>query len=232
VTGGAATVAFGSGLETVEGRFRKALTLLAVQAWRSPDGRLRAELSSLADRIRNLVDRYELHRGSGARSIDAADYLEGLRHGLAAAANRERQRIRLTIASDVRELSKEGALLLGLIVNELVATALARAPADLPCRVTVRFGRDLSGYVLTAADRRRSGRETIFPQPEGVGMTLVRQLVRELEGAFTTMNGGADVEIRLSLQEGDPVSPWRNVSPRRTAHRTPLQQLSSKEDRH
>jgi two-component sensor histidine kinase len=232
VTGRTTGIGHGSPFDALGGRFRKALTLLAVQAWRSSDIALREELSSLADRIRRVVDRYEGHRGSGVRTVDAANYLERLQRSLLAAANCERQRIGLAITSDVGELSIEGALVVGLIVSELVATALAQAGANRLCRVTMRIGGDLSAYVLTAANQRRKRRETIFPDPEGIGMGLVRQLVWDLGGTFTTVNNGAAVEIRLSLGERDLASPLRNISPRRTLDRAPGYTLSSKEGRH
>lgn len=228
----AAAVDHGSTFDAIKDRLRKALTMLAVQAWRSSDVQLRDEFFSLADRIRGVVDHYEQRRGVGVRSIDAADYLERLRHKLVAAANCEPRRIRLTIASDVEELSNEGALVIGLITSELVAKALARPGANLPRIVTVRFGHDLSGHFLTVAEQRRKWREAVPSGPDGVGMALVRQLVRDLEGTLATVNNGAGVEVRLPLGGSGLASPLRNISPRQSPGQQPAHTVSRKEDFH
>jgi two-component sensor histidine kinase len=222
----------GSTFDAIKDRLRRALTMLAVQAWRSSDVQQRDELSSLADRIRIVVDHYEQRRSVGVRSVDPTDYLEWLRRKLVAAADCEQQRIRLAIASNVEELSNESALVVGLITSELVAIALARACENLPRIVTVRFGRDLSGHFLTVAAQRRRWREAIPSGPDSVGMALVRQLVRDLEGTFGTVNNGAGVEVRLPLGGNGLASPLRNISPRRTLKRPPAHTLSPKERLH
>jgi two-component sensor histidine kinase len=217
--------------DAIDGRFRKALTRLAVEAWRSSDAQLRRELSSLADRIRSVVDRYEQHRNSGVRSVDPADYLERLRTGLLAESGAG-GRISLAIVTDVRALSIEGALVIGLIVSELVATASARVGPSSPRRVTVQVGRVLSGYVVTVTNQRRTWRQAVLPDPEAIGMVLVRQLVRDLQGTFKVVNRGADVEIGFSLGEGDLLSPLRNISPRGTLDRDRAPPSSAREGRH
>lgn len=219
----------GSGSFEVRDRLRRALTVLAVQAWRSSDVRLRDELSRLAERIRAVIDHYEQRRNIGVLSVDAADYLERLRRRLAAAAGCDQQRIRLVVESGAEELSNDGALIIGLITSELVAAVLAQAGANAPRLVTVRFGRDLSGHLLTVAEPRRRWREAIPSAPDSAGMTFVRQLVRDVEGSFATVNGGAGVSVRLPFGGGRLTSPLRNISPPRTLGRPPGPTLSPKE---
>lgn len=219
-------------LDAIQHRLQRASTILAVQAWRSANVQRRGELSSLAGRIRVVVDQYEQRRSTGVRSVDAANYLERLRRNLAATTNCESRRICLAFASDAEELSNEGALVLGLITSELVTRALARADANAPRAVRVRFGQETSGHVLTVREEHRaSGRKAVLTGADSVGMELIRQLVRNLKGTLVTADNGAGVNVRLSLGGSDLASPLRNISPRPSPDQ-PRAAFSPKEDLH
>ena len=219
-------------LDTIQHRLQRAGTRLAVQAWRSADERKRAELSSLAARIREVVDQFEQHRIAGVSSIDAAEYLERLRCKLAAGTNCEARGIRLAFVSDAGRLSNEGALVLGLITSELIVRALARADANALRAVTLIFGQGQSGHYLTVAQHRSSRRKAIATCQDSIGMAFVQKLVRELAGSLVTVNNGADVNVRISLDRGDLASPLRNISPRRSADQQRAHPFSQKEDLH
>ena len=81
---------------------------------------------------------------------------------------------------------------------------------------------------MTAVESARSDPSA----PDSVGMAFVRQLVRDLEGTFATVNNGAGVEVRLPLGGIGLASPLRNISPRRTLERPPAHTLSPKERLH
>jgi two-component sensor histidine kinase len=211
----------------IRDRLRRALTVLAVQAWRSSDVRLRDELSRLAERIRAVIDHYEQRRNVGVLSVVAADYLERLRRRLAAAAGCELRWIRLVVGSGA--LSNDGAFIIGLITSELVAAALAQAGVNSSRLVTVRFGRDLSGHLLTVSEPRQLWREAIPSAPDSVGMAFVRQLVRDVEGSFATVNGGAGVSVRLPFGDSRLALPLRNISPPRTPEWAPAHALAKGE---
>jgi two-component sensor histidine kinase len=213
-------------------RLQMAHTLFSVQAWRSPDGRRRDELSSLAGHIGALIDQYERRRSVGVRSIDAADDLEELRCRIAAAANCGRQQIHLTFAGHTAELSNEGALVLGLVASELVVGALERADASGSGAVTVRLEHEPSGHNLTVAEVRPCRRMPLLAGPRSYGVDFVRRLVRDLGGTLVTANSGAAVKARLPLGRSELAPLLRNISPRQSPDQLRAHVFSRKEDFH
>jgi two-component sensor histidine kinase len=221
-----------SAFDAIEDRLQKAVTMLAVQAWRSSDVHVRDRLSSLAGRIRAVVDQYEHRRSVGVLAVHAADYLETLRRMLVASASCERRGIRLEIASNSEDLSNEGALVLGIVTTELVANALDCPEANAPHIVTVGFSQERSSHCLTVTQRRRAGCKASLVRPGSVGILLVRQLIRDLGGTLSQINQGASVEVRLSLRGCDLPSSLRNISPGLSPVQMRTAPISAKESFH
>jgi two-component sensor histidine kinase len=196
----------------IEDRVRRARTMLAVQAWRCANPLFRDELSGVVRRIRASISQYEQRRSNGVLSLDATDYLEGLRRHLAAQTTHEGRRVHLAFSAATGALSNEGALILGLIVNEVLTDASDHAQSGQPCVVALRLGCGSSGFRLSVADRR-SGR-TPWAWPGSFGLTLARQLVRELAETFTSVPEGAGVQLHVRFSTNPYALPLRNVSPR------------------
>lgn len=212
--------------EGVEDRVRMAGTMLAVQAWRCSNPLMRDELSSVARRVQAAIDQHEKRRCCGVRSIDAADYLEGLRRRLVAAMNDEEERVHLAFAVKPGALSNDGALLLGLIVNEVLADALDRAHGR-PCVVAVQLERGPPGFSLTIADRQ-PGRA---PQgPGSFGLALVRQLARELAKTFLSAPNDAGIKLHILSTRSEHALPLRDVTPRRPQRAPRLHPMRSTEE--
>lgn len=206
-----------SAFDLLKDRLELARTRFAVQAWRCAFPQQRDDLSNLARRIGGVIEQYEQRCIAGVVSIDAADELAKLRSQLTAAAERDRRRVQIALASDAAALSTEGAMVLGLVARELLVIALERAEASGTRAVTVRFEQAASGHYLSVADDRPRGRLSVPASRRSYGLDLVRYLVRDLGGAFVTANHGAAVEVRLLLGGHEFTAPLRNVSPPRRA---------------
>jgi two-component system, sensor histidine kinase PdtaS len=117
-------------------------SLLALQAARVDDERLKAALDDSHDRVRAIATLHTTIYGSvNLASIDCGLYLKTIVEDLASFYVVDQTRIQLRTSLTEVDLSTDQALPLGLIVSELVSNALKHAfPGERRGTITVRFG--------------------------------------------------------------------------------------------
>jgi len=96
-------------------------------------------------------------------------------------------------------LSVDTAIPLGMVVNELVTNAVKYAyPEPATGVITVRFGRQEGGFVLTVGDSGQGLPGNIESRPGSLGMKLINSLVAQVGGGLSVSHHpGATFEIML-----------------------------------
>ena len=177
--------------------------LLAMQA-RTVEPPAREQLQMAVDRIQSIADLHaSLYRQRSLEKVDFKAYLEALCNRLAASLIGD-ARIRLEVACQAASLSSDHAVPLGLIVNELVTNAVKHAyPPPAVGVVTVSFEADEAGCRLVVADRGRGLALEGEDQGGGLGVRLVRSLIRQLRGELVVEPGqGQGVAFQVRLPPG------------------------------
>jgi two-component sensor histidine kinase len=165
-------------------------SLVSLQADQMTDPGARNAFEDLKRRLRTIQSVYRLlSNEDDRRGASIREYL-----GMVIAGLRDilppQPSIRLEI--DAPELSLDSAVLvpLGLIANELATNAVKHAfPPDSPGgSIRLSFAPDGGAYRLSVVD---DGRGLEPGRPDGLGLTLVRSLARQLRGELELSGGPA-----------------------------------------
>jgi two-component system, sensor histidine kinase PdtaS len=172
--------------------------LLIAQAHTASKTSVRQALKQAADRIAVIGSVHSrLRHGHRGAVVDSQEYLGGLCQELRTTFIGDRP-IDLSVDVDPAQMSLNSAVMIGLIVNELVANAVKHAfPGNQPGHIEVRFQcQNRAGELVVCDDG--VGLPMEQPAGTGLGQLLVRQLTEGMEGTVTieTM-GGTSVHIQL-----------------------------------
>ncbi|WP_192499179.1 sensor histidine kinase [Skermanella pratensis] len=183
--------------------------MIAIQAlgW---DGSPTEELlNDLRRRINALgLVHQQLMTSDDLATFDIRPFLEELRGNLSTLGGGARHGIDISIEADALRVDLDFAIPLGLIVTELVQNALKHAFPDGDGRkIQVRLRRCVDGgLLLSVHDNGRGGSSGASHgttlASKGLGLSIVRALVVQLEGEMTISEvGGTRVEVRMPAPE-------------------------------
>ena len=183
----------------VANSFQLAVSLLQLHANRAADAGVKDQLETVQHRLVAIAAAHaNLYDDGELRSLDAGRYIEELcrrlREGWTADGS-----VTLDVSAEPCELATERAIPLGLILNELVTNAAKYAfEGRERGRIAVRFGRTAGGCRLSVADDGKGLPETGPERHGGLGMGLVKALVRQVGGSLAIDNqAGARFVIDL-----------------------------------
>jgi two-component sensor histidine kinase len=173
-------------------------SVLRLQAGRSQDPEVRQQLLKACHRIDAVSQVHDsLYQAQEGETVDLGGYLAELCERLHKAFGGDRR-----VEMDLQTVSVRGViehtLPLGIIVNELVTNAVKYAyPSGGPGAIHVGLKQAGDGLLLTVGDdgcglpdNLRSG---------GLGLQLVRSLVRQLGGTFAVRKPARGVQFEIHV---------------------------------
>ncbi len=178
-------------------------SMIRLQASRAPEGPVRRAMTSLFDRIAAISDAHaRMYMNGAVGTLDLGVYVEDLCGRLGQGASRE---IPVSVAGTPVQLEADRAVPLGLVVSELVSAAMRGAEPGKQGEGAwpeVALNHDAGGCRLTIR-----GILALDDQPgvDGLGLTLVRLLVRQAEADLILDRTGA--RIILTLPDGRSPAP-------------------------
>jgi two-component sensor histidine kinase len=173
--------------------------LLTMQARNAERPDVRDQLLQAVDRIQSIADVHtSLFRKGSKGEVDFGAYLTTLCERISRSLL-EGGRIQLNVQAQSATVPLAQAVPLGVVVNELVTNAVKHAyPSPAKGAVLVTFKSSPSGLVLTVFDRGKGVPETVTLGAGGLGMRLVRSIVRQLGGELShNAAEGACFEVRV-----------------------------------
>jgi two-component sensor histidine kinase len=170
------------------------VSLLRLQSRNISDEAMRGMFQASQSRIQAMALIHEkLYQSRDLAGVDFGAYVEVLAAYLRASSGMEASRVEVEVqVGDVR-LDINRAIPCGLIINELVTNALKYAfPRGRGGRVRISISRGERGrFVLAVSDNGTGLPQDIdLEQPETLGLQIVRDLVRQLDGRLAVDRGG------------------------------------------
>ncbi|TAK18689.1 MAG: PAS domain S-box protein [Myxococcaceae bacterium] len=169
-------------------------SLINLQSGKAPEGMAREFLDELRGRVHAIALLHErLYRSGNLARIDLRDYVPDLVADLVRAGAAEPGRVAVTTTVCELYLAMDAALPVGLIVQELVSNAFKHAfpPSRAGGRVDVEVARRDGFVEVSVAD---DGVGFAAPVDAGaattLGLQLVGDLARQIDGEFTVERGG------------------------------------------
>jgi two-component sensor histidine kinase len=185
----------------MKNNFQTVASLIQLQLKRTADAPARLALEEALGRVLSVS---EAHRnlyvaGESLACVDMAVYLTELCANLADALFLG-ELVRLECSVEPGALSRDRAVAVGLIVNELVTNAAKHAFIDgRPGEIRVNFGRRPDGYKLTVEDNGRGLPDDFASGGAGLGRGLVEAFTRQAGGELRVGQGpGARFEVDLA----------------------------------
>jgi PAS domain S-box-containing protein len=177
-------------------------SLLALQASQIKDRGVRAAFTEARNRVRAMAMVHEnLYRSRDLASVRLAGHLESLCAHLFRSYDVDPNRVVLDLRVAEVRLDLDRSILVGLLVNELVANALKHAfPAGRTGRVLVQLDRPREGwYILVVSDNGVGLPPHLSPgHSDSLGFQLIADLVEQLGGALAVdREGGTTFSIRF-----------------------------------
>jgi len=184
----------------VKNNFQMVVSLLELQAFKAEDPALKAGLSDAARRVIGVARAHRRLYSAGASSefIDLGAYLRELCDDLAD-AGLSGASVAIVCQADPFRISRDRAVAIGAIVNELVTNAQKHAFTQAEAgTIKIILQADSSGAAVTVSDNG-SGLPDDYQARSGLGHRLMSGLVRQAEGVLTTNPGpGASFTLKLS----------------------------------
>ena len=176
-------------------------SLLRLQAEKVKDSNLRESFKISQNRIRSMaLIHEELYRSTDLAHINIEQYIHKLTTQLFSSYGISKKRIKLTIDIDDIPFNINQAIPCGLIINELVSNSLKHAfPGGRTGMITININKLKSRKQLIIKDNGIG-----FPKDnkqnkyESLGLQIVRDLVRQLEGNLK-VNREAGTEFIISF---------------------------------
>lgn len=191
----------------VKNNFQVIISLLNMQSRKLQDTVAVEPLIEMRNRIRSMALIHErIYHTDSLADVDFGDYLQYLTRELFSPTILQGHQIRLVFHLEQVLLDIDQAIPCGLLVNELLTNAFKYAfPPDWQGsrEVEVRLAEQQGMVLLEVSDTGIGLPEAIDPeQPQSLGMQLIRQLVRQLEGSWTlTRSGGTVWTIRFGVTD-------------------------------
>jgi two-component sensor histidine kinase len=196
-------------LREIDHRVKNSLALVAsllgMQERTAASAEAKAVLAAASARLMSIARIHEqLYKSAHIAAVEFGSYLTGLCTDLASSLGRVGE-IDLGVDVDRFSLPVDRAVPLGLITVELVTNAIkyARHPSGLST-IQVTCRREDGHFLLTVADDGPGLPEGFDAgSTGGLGMRLVRTLVRQLGGSLEAANvaGGARFSVRASRSD-------------------------------
>lgn len=181
----------------VANNFQVVASVLELQLHRT-DGEGRRALESALGRIRFIAEaHHDLYSVNQAQEIDVRDYLGRLTAALAGSIL-DPASIDLQLEAASMRMSRERAVSLGLVINELVTNAAKHAfPSGRVGTIRIKLAPREGGWSLLVADDG-VGLPKDFAQRGGLGWGIVRAFARRAGGTIQARSeDGACFELRL-----------------------------------
>jgi len=176
-------------------------SILSIQATAATDGAAKDVLHNCRARVRAIAMVHErLSQYRDLSQIDLGQYVRTLAREIFASAGMQDGRVTLTVKVDEVDMDIDRAVPCGLILNELLANALAHAYGpEQGGEVRVGLTGDDEGLVLTVADDGCGLSQDIVGSSAGsLGLKLVYALARQLAGQVEVdRNGGTAFHVRF-----------------------------------
>jgi two-component sensor histidine kinase len=162
----------------------------------------RGHLEDAHRRVMSIATLQQHLKASGkGEHIEVADYLVTLCNSLSASMIGDRREVVLEVVAGPGAVASEEAVSLGLIVTELVINALKHAfPLNAKAgRIVVGYEAKDKDWKLSVSDNG-SGMPAINPnlKSKGLGTTLVKALVHQLDAQIETATGPAGTTISIT----------------------------------
>lgn len=164
-------------------------SLLRLQSSRVEDPRWAALLEESQARVDAIALVHErLYLADDVARVDFSSYLEELARNLSSTF--ADARVVIVVHAGGAELPVDCAISCGLVVNELLTNALKHAFTDgRSGRVAVRASRQVAAMEIEVEDDGVG--ITDDPGGDGMGLTLIKALARQLGGTFSLEKGAA-----------------------------------------
>lgn len=164
-------------------------SLLRLQSSRVEDPRWAALLEESQARVDAIALVHErLYLADDVARVDFSSYLEELARNLSSAF--ADARVVIVVHAGGAELPVDCAISCGLVVNELLTNALKHAFTDgRSGRVAVRASRQAAEVEIEVEDDGVGIEDN--PAGDGMGLTLIKALARQLGGTFSLEKGSA-----------------------------------------
>lgn len=190
----------------VKGNLQTVASLLSLQVRRSLDPSVNAALTDVRGRIAAMSLVHEaLYAEGSPLALRLGEYLERLVHMTVQSHARNPGQVRTSVRCDPVEIGIDQAIPLALITYELLTNALKHSVSE-GGTVTVDFSVEEVGpnerfATLQVRDDGTGGGD--LEHVPGMGLTLVRDLGRQLGGTLraSRVEGGSLVELRLPIPD-------------------------------
>jgi two-component system, sensor histidine kinase PdtaS len=174
------------------------ISLLEIQAEKLTDKKAAQSLETLCNRIWSMAIVHEmLYRDHNLDAIEVQSYVEKLCGYLSDISGRG-NRIIYTIEMKGYHFNLQTLTPIGLIINELCTNSIKHAVAPSETlRLFIGLETKKDGYLLTFTDNGSGfSQEVTDDTGEGLGIYLIKSMVRQLDGDLKVKNsGGAEYNI-------------------------------------
>jgi two-component sensor histidine kinase len=176
--------------------------LLMMQAMKLKSPRGREALIALRGRVHALgLVHHQLMGSKDLKTFDIAPFLRELSQNILAGFAKDG--VTVHVDASPMPVGLDFAIPMGLVVTELVTNSLKHAFADRGGAVSVVLRPDAEGVlVLTVSDDGLGrGEGSAKRSPPGLGATIVRGLVKQIDGVMTVRNrNGTTTEVRTKMR--------------------------------
>jgi two-component sensor histidine kinase len=193
----------------VKNNMQATMGILLFERSRITDPLARKRLAVISDRIsiqgrvhQHLYEQGDLHR------IEFGTFLNELCQGMMATFCQDLCEIKLSVDADTLYCDIDMAMPLGLITNELMTNAVKHGFKDRQRgEIMVRLKRHDDAVMLSIADTGVGCLDSseclteTTTQSHGIGTTLIKELVRQIDGEFILMQDitGTTARVRIPL---------------------------------
>lgn len=169
-------------------------SLLQMQAAKSADPQVRGVLQETQGRIQSIGLLHNiLYTTDDVSSVDLRSYLQRLIHVLAQGYGAEERGIAIRLELEPVSVTMERAVPVGLVVTEVVTNAFKHAfPPGWTGEVCVSIRQHDSDFQIVVKDTG-AGMPEQTAAPGGLGQTIIRAMVAQLDGQFTIARDGGTV---------------------------------------
>ena len=189
----------------VKNNLQVIISMLYLQSSQISDPGLKSILLACQERTRSIALIYEmLSKAENLTKIDFIEYLRRLTPDLLEAHQVRSNVVALSIRGEEVFLNVDTALPCGLIIAELVSNSLKHAfPEGRKGEIAISIQRqDPRHLVLAVSDNGVGWEEAAEDGPKSLGLQLVADLVKQLNGTLSTANDlGATTTICFSQND-------------------------------
>lgn len=184
----------------VKNNFASVAGLIRLQRQRAVDPTVEQELGVALGRIESFATAHQfLYRDAGHDgAVDMRPYLEQLSTALSQALLRS-DRVRIRCEAESIDMTRDRAISIGLIVNELVTNAIKHAfPGDRGGCITVSLRKTNGKAELIVADDGCGLPEKV--RDGSLGRRLIAAFVQQADGVLSTRSSSAGTSCRVLLR--------------------------------